>query len=321
MKTFRWPARLAIAASAATVALASAGARAQATVAPLADASAASAAALVNALLAPTSGLSVVAGSAVYVGSASASGTFTNGGTSPSGLGIDRGVVLTTGDARFIGSSADFPFDNANKSGTFTSGVLNALTPNASGGSALFAPITAEATTNASILSFQFIPTAGTLTLSFVFGSEDWNDLVNSGFPTDVFGIVVNGVNRAVVPGTTTPISASSVNCGGPTSGAAPGAGPNCGLYRDNPSFSDLVATELDGLTTLISLRIPVNVGVVNAMWIGIADTLDASGDSALMLQAGSVAAIPEPETVGLMAAGLAALGVVARRRRGRAAA
>ena len=36
------------------------------------------------------------------------------------------------------------------------------------------------------------------LSLQLVFGSEDYNDLVNSGFPTDVFGIFVNGVNYGV---------------------------------------------------------------------------------------------------------------------------
>src|SRR5689334_3767437 len=77
-----------------------------ATVTPMVDASNAAAAALVNALLAPTSGVAVVTGSATYIGAPSASGTFTGGGTGPTGLGINSGVVLTTGDARFIGSSA-----------------------------------------------------------------------------------------------------------------------------------------------------------------------------------------------------------------------
>ena len=207
------------------------------TVTPMADGSTASAAALVNSLLAPASGLTLVAGSASYIGAPTASGTFIGGGTGPTGVGMDSGVVLTTGDARFLGSSAAFAGDNANKTGDFTAGVLNSLTPNNSPGNALFNSLTSFGTANASILGFQFIPQDSFLRLSFVFASEDYNDLVNSGFPTDVFGIFVNGVNYALVPGSSSPISASSVNCGGPTSGPAPGGGQNCASYRDNAPF------------------------------------------------------------------------------------
>ena len=290
---------------------------AAATVTPMPDGSAASAAALVNSLVG--SGVTVFSGSISYIGAPSASGSFIGGGTGPSGVGIDRGVVLTTGDARFLGSSAAFAGDNANKTGDFTAGVLNSLTPNNSPGNALFSSLSSFGTANASILGFSFIPNDSLLRLSFVFASEDYNDLVNSGFPTDVFGIFVNGVNYALVPGTQTPISAATVNCGGPTSGAANGAGAqNCARYRDNAPFLDVIDSELDGFTTEFTLLIPVNAAAVNSIQIGIADNLDSFGDSALLLRANSVAAIPEPSTYALMLAGLVAIGQVARRRRQR---
>lgn len=262
--------------------------------------SAAAAAALVNALLKPNGGIALVAGSAQYTGAATASGTFTNGGTGPTGLGIDSGVVLSTGDARIVGSSAAFPGDVANSTGTFTAGFGNALTPNMSPGTGLLSSLSPFGTENASVLSFSFIPNNQRIQMSIVFGSEDYNDVLNSGFPTDVFGIFVNGVNYALVPGSGTPISASSINCGGPTSGAAPNiGGQNCGLYRDNPPFFDTIITELDGLTTRIDLAIPVNFGVVNSISFAIADALDSFGDSALLISAG-IQAVPEPSTLAL---------------------
>ena len=230
---------------------------------------------------------------------------------------MDSGVVLTTGDARFIGSSAAFPGDAANQTGTFTAGVGNPLTANTSGGHALFGALTSEATFNASVLSFDFVPQYGTLTLRFVFASEDYNDLVNSGFPTDVFGVFVNGVNQALVPGGNLAISASTINCGGPTSGAADGMGAqNCALYRDNVPFFDAIDSEVDGFTVVMDLAMTVNAGQVNSLALGIADVLDTSGDSAVMFAAGSVSAVPEPSAWALMLGGLAACAGVARRRR-----
>ena len=232
-------------------------------VAPMPDSSPASAQALVDALLNPYAAgtLKLVAGSMAYKGAPFASGVFSNGGTdAATTIGIESGVLLTTGDARFVSGNPLVPEDAANKNAYSTAGAVNALTVNNSPGDALFASVTANPTFNASILSFQFIPAGDTLKLTYVFGSEDYNNWVNSGIPTDVIGIFVNGVNYAVVPGTSTPISASAVNCGGPSSGAATGSNPqNCELYRDNPPFAGVIDTELNGVTVTLSVTAPTS--------------------------------------------------------------
>ena len=262
-------------------------------VAPMPDSSPASAQTLVDSLLNTYAAgtLKLVAGSVAYKGAPSASGMFSNGGSDfARTIGIESGVLLTTGDARFVSGNPLVPEDVANKDAYSTAGAVNPLTANNSPGDALFAGVTSSPTFNASVLSFQFIPAGDTLKLTYVFGSEDYNRWVNSGIPTDAIGIFVNGVNYAVVPGTTTPISASTVNCGGPSSGAATGSNAqNCELYRDNPPFIGAIDTELNGLTVALTVTAQVTAGKVNTVQIGIADAFDMSYDSALFLKGASL--------------------------------
>ena len=118
--------------------------------------------------------------------------------------------------------------------------------------------------------------------------------MVNTGFAPDAFGIFVNGVNYARVPGGSVAVSTASINCGGPVSGAANGVNPqNCSLYRDNPPFFGKIETELDGLTVVLTLTAPVLAGQVNTIQLGIANAGDSSADSAVFLQAGSLQSAP----------------------------
>ena len=110
--------------------------------------------------------------------------------------------------------------------------------------------------------------------MKYVFGSEEYGDVVNTGFAPDVFGVFVNGVNYARVPGGSVAVSTASINCGGPVSGAANGVNPqNCSLYRDNPPFFGKIETELDGLTVVLTLTAPVMAGQVNTIQLGIANS------------------------------------------------
>jgi len=248
---------------------------------------------LVNSLLG--GGITVVPGSVEYTGAGSASGLFINGGTDlTKTIGISNGVLLTTGDARFVSGSAISAEDFPNKTTAFGAGILNSLTRNTSSGNSLFASLTSAQTYNASILSFQFIPTGTTITLKYVFGSEEYGDVVNTGYPPDVLGVFVNGVNYALVPGSDLAVSTASINCGGPASGAASGVSPqNCSLYRDNPPFFGKIETELDGLTVVLTLTAPVKAGEVNTIQLGIANSSDSFADSAVFVQAGSLRSAP----------------------------
>ena len=240
-------------------------------------------------------GISVVPGSIQYTGATAASGIFINGGTDlAKTIGLNHGVLLTTGDARFVSGSAISADDVPNKTTAFGAGISNALTRNTMPGSSLFNSLTSAPTFNASILGFQFVPTGNSITLRYVFGSEEYGDVVNTGFPPDVLGVFVNGVNYAFLPGTVTPVSTAAINCGGPTSGAATNPnGPNCNLYRDNPPFFGKIETELDGLTVVLTVTAPVTAGQVNTIQLGIANSSDSFADSALFIEAGSLQSAP----------------------------
>jgi hypothetical protein len=250
------------------------------------------AAALVNAMLASGSGISVVAGSQLYIGAADASGTFSGGtGIVP----FDSGVVLTTGRAGFIigpNSEGGFSVDNE------------------TAGDAQLTTIAGNDTFNASILQFQFIPTGNTISFQFVFGSEEYNEFVDSQF-NDVFAFFLNGLNIALIPGTTTPITINNVN-----------NNLNSQFYTDNTAGS--LDTQLDGLVGVKNAVFAigtVNVGVVNTIRLAIADTSDPVLDSAVLIKGASFVnepppddgAIPEPSTWLMLGGGLLLLGASRR--------
>lgn len=214
-----------------------------------------------------------------YVGHPTAAGSFTGGDAS---VLFSTGVTLASGD---IAETAGPTNDTSSMTGTLG-------TP----GDADLTALAGFPTSDASILEFDFTVPAGATTIYFTytFGSEEYNEWVNTTY-NDVFAFYVNGVNCATVPdpanvGGTLPVTVNSVNNGNP--GGNPTA-TNPLLYRDNTASPNPFPTELDGLTVPLTCMAPVDPTITNHMKLAIADASDDAWDSAVFIQAGSLTITP----------------------------
>jgi gliding motility-associated-like protein len=185
-------------------------------------------------------------------------------------LGFNAGVVITTGIV--TGNSGPSGPNNSDGAGV----------DNYEPGDAYLSSIAGAETANAAILEFDFIPQADSIRFNYVFGTDEYMEYIPIGF-ADVFAFVLNGVttnmpahNIALIPGTTTPVTALNVN-----------AFSNSQFYvdNDNPPGGTV---EYDGFTSVLTARERVQCGETYHIKIMIADALDGYVDAGVFLQAGS---------------------------------
>ncbi len=201
---------------------------------------------------------------ASYTGPASSAAVYSNGQLSPGVVPSNTGVILSTGRAADFTQSSGDPNRNAGTT-TDTSGVNN---------NAQFNTVAGASTFDAVWLDVDFIPTGDEMTMQFVFSSEEYPEFINSQF-NDVVGVWING--------TLVPIEVGN----GKTTVNNINGTTEENLFRSNTN--DAFNTEMDGFTVTLTLKIPVNPGVVNSIRIGIADTADARYDSNLLIAGNSV--------------------------------
>ncbi|MNU69792.1 Calx-beta domain protein [compost metagenome] len=223
-----------------------------------------------------------------FSGSSGAIGRFTANGTN---LGINSGVVITTGTVANNGNGPQGPNNQAN------SGVDNG-TP---GFGALSNLVGGTSTHNASILEFDFIPYSDTVRFRYVFGSEEYPEYVGSQF-NDVFAFFISGPgiggaqNIARLP-SGVPVTINNVNNG--TSSPAPGVTPigavNPQYFVPNgngsqaPYNGSAAYIQYDGFTKVLEAMSKVQCGKTYHLIIAIADVGDGIFDSGIFLEANSL--------------------------------
>jgi hypothetical protein len=199
-----------------------------------------------------------------YTGSTASIGTFTNGG----GIGIDEGIILSSGN------------------------VMDATSPNAStsysgAGSPLLDLISNAPTNDAAVFTFDFTASTSEVSFTYVFASEEYPEFVCSSF-NDAFGFFVSGpgyapnTNIATIPGTNVPVTIDNVN-------NDPFCTPNYpAYYNDNTAQS---VFGYDGYTDPLTATITTVPCETYQITIAVGDAGDWILDSAVLLQAQSFSA------------------------------
>lgn len=214
-------------------------------------------------------------------------GWFTANGTN---LGFSQGMLLTSGDI----NGGPGPNSNSGYTGAVTNGL---------GDADLNGQVTGFTTNDACIIEFDIIPYCDTFSIRYVFGSEEYEEWVNSSF-NDVFAFFISGPNPAggnyisqniaLVPGTASAVSINNVNCN-----------TNNAYYRCNDAFSvgyggvctgancpannATTTIEYDGLTTVLEAIAGVVPCQAYHVKIAVADGGDHVLDSGVFLEAGGV--------------------------------
>jgi hypothetical protein len=218
---------------------------------------------LANAIKTTSSGITISGAS--LIGATNQQGFFSGG--IAAGIGIESGVILTTGAANV----ASGPNANAQTS-------VNQYGDGDAGISAL---VDGTETYDANSLSFNVTTDTGNLFVSYVFASEEYNEFIFD--YADAMGIFVDGVNIAVVPGASL-VSTTTVNRGD----YGTGAGVNEILFNNNATAEFNI--EYDGFTDVLSAEIRgLTIGATHTIKFVIADVLDEFYDSALFIKAGSL--------------------------------
>ena len=214
-------------------------------------------------------------GNAEFLGGDSSAGFFTGGAAI---IGLESGIVLTTGDANNGGViNTDDGFDGQASSEADDD---------------LDFEFDVE-TTDTTFLEFSFTTESSDLFFNFVFASEEYNEISNSEF-NDVFAFFLDGGNIALIPGSTNPVSINTVNGGNPL-----GVNPRNSLFYNNNDPSDggpLVRQfGYDGFTDVFTAVATDLAPGVHTIKLAISDVGDDLLDSAVFLEAGGFRSVPEP--------------------------
>lgn len=195
-----------------------------------------------------------------FHGSALSRGFFDAGTTT---LPINAGIVLSTGRVSSLpGLPSAFSSFNTG-TGWYDPDLANIATGGLS---------------NTALLQFDILPEVDTISIFYIFGSEEYPEYVMTSF-NDVFGFFISGgpeypqpVNICLIPNSGLPVSINNLN-----------HIANSAYFINWQSLGTGFCT-LDGTTTLLEAKAAVTPGESYHIKIGIADVADAIFDSGIFI-------------------------------------
>jgi len=216
--------------------------------------------------------------------------------TNQKGIGIKKGIVLSTGNVdSIIGPN--------NSSGSTSYGTLpesKQIQRLLRKGDKDLNRLCRGKTTDISVIEFDFVPTKNILEFKYVFASEEYTEYVGSQY-NDVFGFFISGpgiknkINLAVLPDEKTPISVNNVN-----------HKTNKEYFRENKRNASVIKNifsgkekrnenrelrkniQFDGLTTVLTVHYDVIPYKKYHIKIAIGDEMDYIYDSGVFIEGGS---------------------------------
>lgn len=216
-----------------------------------------------------------------------ANATFTTGTTN---LGLTGGIVLTTGRAVTL-SPTQIGINGSSTSSPNNVNFVNTVDPDIQTLKPGFAQ------RDLCRLEFDFVPKGDTLSLNYVFASEEYS-VGNCSQYSDIFGVFISGPgitgnkNITLVPNTSVPVSINSINDGTNLNSTCTSLHPNApftALYTANSSTS----ISYNGFTKVMTATSAVTPFASYHVKIAIVDISDSFNDSGVFIGEGSFTSEP----------------------------
>lgn len=206
-----------------------------------------------------------------------------------SNLGINSGVIITTGTIQNNGSGPHGPNNQAN------AGIAISENPVAPGVFTNFFPSTSKY--DMQVLQFNFVPYSDTVRFKYVFGSEEFLEYCGTDY-NDVFGFFISGPgivpdgsyanyrNIARIPTTNEYVAINNVHIATTNVNGTNVPAKNPQFYVNNAGGGTI---QYDGFTVPLEAVSKVECGETYHLIIAIADLGDGIYDSGIFLEANSL--------------------------------
>ncbi|MCB9188673.1 MAG: choice-of-anchor L domain-containing protein [Flavobacteriales bacterium] len=212
-------------------------------------------------------------------------------------FGMDKGIIATTGSISRVAQKNSFEGMTAYDGGDIIEDGWHNHSLTGTRIPELEDLLGGTRTNDGIIIELDIIPMADTLSFSYVFGSEEYDEYVCSEF-NDIFAFFISGEgiegikNMAVLPGTDTPVSINNVNNGNPDNPSC--VSSNSTYYQKNEG----AIIEYDGFTRLLEIKQKVIPGKTYHLKLCIADASDNALDSGILIEHTSVVSFHEDLSV-----------------------